>query len=143
MAMNAGLALTEPSGGYSFVFLAGKPMFRKYDAKGTLLFERHIEGRELDDYLEAQPTRWPTRRAQDREVPLVVPTVRAAAIDATGQLWISLAVPFTYVYDAHGDKVHTVQFRAAGIVSPTSLSFGRNGRLLITPGCYEFDPTTL
>jgi len=29
--------------------------------------------------------------------------------------------------------------RAAGIVNPTSLSFTSKGRLLITPGCYEFD----
>jgi hypothetical protein len=33
-----------------------------------------------------------------------------------------------------------VQFRAAGIVSPNSLFFAKNGRLLVTPGLYEFDP---
>jgi hypothetical protein len=44
------------------------------------------------------------------------------------------------VYDAQGDKVRTLQFRAAGIISPTSLSFTRSGRLLTTPGCYEFNP---
>jgi hypothetical protein len=50
-----------------------------------------------------------------------------------------MAVPFTYVYDAQGDKARTVQLRAAGLVSPTSLSFSTTGRLLVTPGCYEFD----
>jgi hypothetical protein len=44
------------------------------------------------------------------------------------------------VYDASGDKMRTVQFSGAGIISPTSLSFGRDGKLLVTPGCYEFDP---
>ncbi len=68
------------------------------------------------------------------------PTVRAAAVDGAGRLWISLAVPYTYVYDAQGDKVRTVQFSAAGVISPTSLFFTRDGRLLVTPGCYEFDP---
>jgi hypothetical protein len=33
-----------------------------------------------------------------------------------------------------------VQFAAAGTISPTSLFFTRDGRLLIIPGCYEFRP---
>jgi hypothetical protein len=114
-------------------------MFRKYDANGTLTFERHIEGPELDSYLAAMPTRWPTRRIEDREVPLVTPAVRAAAADRRGRLWISLNQPYTYVYDPQGDKIRTVQFSAAGIISPTSLSFTSADRLLVTPGCYEFD----
>ena len=140
LAMNAGLPLIDPTGGFFYVFLTGQPMFRKYDATGTLLFERHIEGREIDDLLAAQPTTWPTRRVEDREVPFVQPLVRAAAVDPRGQLWISMVVPYTYVYDAHGDKARTVQFSAAGIISPTSLFFTRTGRILVTPGCYEFDP---
>lgn len=141
VAMNAGLPLIDPTGGFYYVFLAGKPAFRKYDASGTLVFERHVEGRELDDYVASLPTRWPTRRLADREVPHVAPTVRAAAVNAQGELWIALTVPYTYVYDAHGDKARTVQFNAAGVFSPASLSFTRSGRLLVTPGAYEFDPS--
>jgi hypothetical protein len=63
-------------------------MFRKYDAKGALVFERHIEGRELDDYVSSLPTRWPSRRIGDREVPYVAPTVRTAAVNRQGDLWI-------------------------------------------------------
>jgi len=140
LAMNAGLPLVDPTGGFYFVFLTGKPIFQKYDARGVLQFERHVEGREIDDHLRSLPTRWPTRRVRDREVPFVIPTVRAAAVDNQGQLWISLIVPFTYVYDADGDKVRTIRFQAAGIVAPTSLFFTRGGRLLVTPGCYEFQP---
>jgi hypothetical protein len=66
--------------------------------------------------------------------------IRTAAVDPAGQLWISLAVPYTYVYDSQGDKTRTVQFKTTGIMSPTSLFFTRNGHLLVTPGCYEFDP---
>jgi DNA-binding beta-propeller fold protein YncE len=139
IAMNAGLPLVDPTGGFYYVFIAGKPIFRKYSAAGTLVFERHIEGRELDVLLEGQPTRWPRRRVQDREVPLVTPVVRAARVSPSGELWVSLAVPYTYVYNTDGDKIRTVQFSAAGIISPTSLFFSR-GRLLVTPGCYEFDP---
>ena len=140
LALNAGLPLIDPTGGFYYVFLTGTPLFRKYDAKGTLLFERHIEGREIDDVLAAQPTTWPTRRVEDREVPFVQPLIRTAAVDPRGQLWISLVVPYTYVYDSQGDKTRTIQFNTTGIMSPTSMSFTRSGHLLVTPGCYEFDP---
>ena len=140
LALNAGLPLIDPTGGFFYVFLTGQPMFRKYDAAGTLLFERHVEGREIDDLLAAQPTKWPTRRVEDREVPFVQPVVRTAAVDPQGQLWVSMIVPYTYVYDTHGDKARTVQFSATGIIGPTSLFFTRNGHILATPGCYEYDP---
>jgi hypothetical protein len=140
IAMNAGLPLVDPTGGFFFVFITGAPLIRKYDAKGTLVFERHIEGRELDEYLAAQPKRWPRRQVQDKTVPFVTPSVSAAAVNGRGELWISLSVPYTYVYDKDGDKVRTVQFQAAGLINPTSLSFAPDGRLLVTPGCYEFDP---
>src|SRR5687767_3310048 len=140
IAMNAGLPLVDPTGGFYHVFITGKPIFRKYSNTGALVFERHIEGRELDGLLESQPTRWPRRRVQDREVPLVTPVIRAAAVSPTGELWVSLGVPFTYAYNTDGDKVRTVQFTGAGPISPTSLFFSRSGKLLVTPGCYEFDP---
>jgi hypothetical protein len=140
VTMNAGLPLADPAGGFYYVFLTGRPMFRKYDARGALIYERHIEGLELDDFVSALPNKWPTRRVEDREIPFVAPTIRAAAVDAQSRLWISLTVPYTYVYDPQGDKIRTVQFSAAGIMSPTSLSFSGSGRLLVTPGCYEFDP---
>ena len=142
IAMNAGIPLVDPTGGYYYVFITGHPMFRKYDASGTLMFERHVEGREIDELLDKQPARWPRRVVADREMPIVTPVIRTAAVDARGQLWLSLMVPFTYVYDRDGDKARTVQFSAAGIISPTSLSFAPNGRLLVTPGCYEFDPAS-
>jgi hypothetical protein len=140
VALNAGLPLIDPTGGYFYVFITGRPLFRKYDANGALVFERHIEGREIDALLDAQPARWPKRRVEDRTLPFVTPVIRAAEVDPRGNLWVSLGVPFTYVYDASGDKIRTVQFSGAGIISPTSLSFGRDGKLLVTPGCYEFDP---
>jgi hypothetical protein len=44
------------------------------------------------------------------------------------------------VFDADGDKIRMVQFRGAGVVAPNSLFFGPRGRLLVTPGLYEFTP---
>jgi hypothetical protein len=139
VAMNAGLPLEDPTGGFFYVFITGKPAFRKYRADGSLAFERVIQGQEIDALLEAQPTRWPRRQVLDREVPFVTPVIRAAAVSPRGQLWISLVVPYTYVFDPQGDKARVVQFQAAGVMSPTSLAFARDGRLLVTPGCYEFD----
>jgi len=139
LALNSGLPLIDPTGGYYFVFQTGRPMFRKYDANGRLLLERHIEGPELDAVIQALPTTWPRRPDETgRELPLVAPTVRAAAVDPSGNLWVSLSVPYTYVYDNNGEKVRTVQFQAAGTVSPDSLFFDSRDQLLVTPGCYIF-----
>ena len=135
-ALNVGITLLNPKGGYYFVFLSGVPMFRKYDPAGKLVFERHIEGLELDPYVGKLPTTWPRRRG---EIPIVPATVRTAAVDPDGNLWISLAAQYTYVYDTAGDKRRTFQFRGAGIVSPTSFFFTRDRRVLVTPGCYAFD----
>jgi hypothetical protein len=137
-ALNTGIPLVNPLGGYYFVFQTGEPRFRKYDARGTLLFERTIQGIELDAWIAAQPTAWPARRA--RELPIVPPIVRTAAVDRAGNLWIAFTLPFTYVYDPDGEKQRVVQFRGAGILAPASLSFTRDGSVLVTPGCYAFDP---
>ena len=138
LALNAGLPLVDPDGGFYFVFQTGRPLVRKYDASGALVFERHIEGVELDAQIQSLPTTWPRREADEGRLPLVLPLVRAAAVDPAGRLWISLMTPFTYVYDGRGDKVKTVQFDGAGVFSPDSLFFTKDGRILVTPGCYEF-----
>jgi hypothetical protein len=141
LAFNAGLPVPVPGGGFYFVFQTGEPRFRKYTASGALLFERVIQGRELDSLVQSQPTTWPRRAGLGaREIPIVRPVVRAATVDPLGHLWISFTVPFTYVYDLDGEKVRTVQFRGAGVLAPTSLFFTHDGRLLVTPGCYVFKP---
>lgn len=139
LALNSGLPLIDPRGGFYFVFQTGAPMLRKYDRSGTLVFERHVEGRELDETIAALPTTWPMRKIGETEVPLVLPTVRTAAVDPAGHLWISFMTPFTYVYDPDGEKTRVVQFRGAGPLAPASLFFTADGRLLVTPGCYAFD----
>ena len=49
------------------------------------LFERHVEGPEMDEYLRTMPTRWPTRRTEDGDVlPLVPPAIRTAGVDRAG-----------------------------------------------------------
>lgn len=140
LALNAGVPVPDPAGGFYFVFLAGPPAFRKYDAGGELVYERAIQGREIDPVVAAIPNRWPRRSTGDGEFPMVAPTVRTATVDGSGRLWVSFVVPYTYVYDADGEKVRTVQFRGAGILAPASLSFNSRGHLLVTPGCYEFQP---
>ena len=139
LAFNTGFPLVDPKGGFYFVFTAGVPIFRKYDAAGKLVFERHIEGIEIDPYLRTMPTTWPTRRTDQADVlPVVEPAVRAAGVDREGRLWIALTAPYTYVYDSTGDKLRTVQFKGADILTPHSLFFTKDGRILVTPGCYEF-----
>jgi hypothetical protein len=135
-ALNVGIVLLNPRGGYYFVFLSGVPTFRKYDANGTLAFERAIQGIEMDPYVGKLPTTWPRTRG---ELPIVPAMVRTAAVDPGGNLWISLVAPYTYVYDPSGDKRHILQFRAAGIVAPTHFFFTKDRKVLVTPGCYTFN----
>jgi len=138
LALNSGIPLLDPAGGFFFVFQTGEPVFQKYDAAGQLVFERRIQGREIDALVAGLPSKWPTRKTDEGELPLVTPTIRTAAVDPDGRLWIAFTVPFTYVYDRDGDKIRTVQFRSAGITTPSSLFFGKNNRVLVTPGLFEF-----
>ncbi|HMF97076.1 MAG TPA: hypothetical protein VKE96_22415 [Vicinamibacterales bacterium] len=138
LALNSGIPLLDPTGGFYFVFQTGEPVFRKYDAAGQLVFERRMQGREIDELVANLPSRWPTRKTDEGEVPLVRPTIRTASVDGGGNLWVAFVIPYTYVFDRDGDKVRTVQFRGAGIIAPTSLFFGTNNRVLVTPGLYEF-----
>ncbi|MFM8535665.1 MAG: hypothetical protein ACKOEC_19100 [Acidimicrobiia bacterium] len=135
-ALNAGIPIADPDGGFYFVFMAGMPAFRKYNASGELVYERAVQGREIDPLIAAIPDRWPRRSAG--EVPLVAPIVRTAVLDRGGRLWISFLLPYSYVFDTNGEKVRTVQFRGAGLMTPSSLWFNDRGRVVITPGCYEF-----
>jgi len=137
-AMNIGIPLFDPTGGFYFVFPTGIPVFRRYDESGRLVFERHIEGVELDARLLASPTTWVGRAPGTK--PVVSPLVRAAAVDPQGRLWVSLTVPYTYVYDQRGEKIRTVQFLTTGVASPSSLFFTPEGRVLISPGGYVFMP---
>ena len=58
LAMNSGFPLPIPTGGYYFVFRGGEPHFQRYSAAGALLFDRAIQGRELDRWMQEQPTSW-------------------------------------------------------------------------------------
>jgi hypothetical protein len=139
LALNSGVPLATRDGGFFFVFFAGEPRFRRYTADGTLAFERIIQGRDLDAFVAQLPSTWTRRTIGNNELPLVSPTVRTARVAPDDHLWISLVVPFTYEYDADGEKVRTVQFYGAGLMAPTSLFFASKSRLLVTPGLYEFD----
>jgi len=136
--LNVGLPLINPAGGFYFVFQTGVPLFRKYDASGQLLFERHIEGPELDAAISALPTEWRPRPPDEGRMPIANALVRTAAVDRAGRLWVALNVPFTYVYDPQGNKIRTVQFDAAGPLVIRSLFFADRDRVLVTPGCYAF-----
>jgi hypothetical protein len=138
LALNSGSVIANRDGSFYFVFLAGEPRFRKYDAQGRLVLDRHVQGPELDAFIPTLPNTWTRRKSTDGDIPVVMPSVYAAAADRSGALWISLAVGTTFVYDAAGEKTRTVRFRAARDISPRSFWFTRNGRVLVTPGCYAF-----
>ena len=135
LALNSGIPLASADGGYYFVFHAGVPLFRKYDVSGEFLFERRIQGIELDPIVNTLPTQWSHRSS---EIPLIRPSVRTAAVDRDNNLWVALTTPFIYVYDSDGEKIRTISLRAAGLLQPSSLFFPDNTRMLVAPGCFEF-----
>lgn len=141
LALNTGIPVAARDGGVWFVFQAGVPLLRKYNAAGELMFERHIEGIELDPIVRALPSTWPRARSAgaDRELPLVSPNVQTAAAAPDGSLWIALSLPYVYVFDETGDKVRAVELYGKGPIAPSSLAFTRAGKLLVTPDGYEFD----
>ena len=140
LAFNTALPLPTPDGGVYLVFLAGPPAFRKYSAGGVLEFERAIQGREIDAMVQRMPTQWPRRRVDDVVYPVVLPSIRTAAVDRSGRLWVATTTSHVYVHDADGEKVRTLQLIGAGTLTPSSMWFARDGRLLVTPGLYEFAP---
>jgi hypothetical protein len=135
-ALNAGIPVVDPQGGLYFVFQAGVPVLRRYDAKGTLVFERHIEGVEVDPIIQRLPNTWLAR--EDGSRPLPAPVVRTAALDRRGDLWVLLQTGHVYVYDRSGEKRRVLAFAVPGGTIPVSLSFTSNGRVLVGPGGYEF-----
>ena len=139
LALNGGFPLAIPGGGYYFVFAGGVPMFRKYDAKGELIFERHIEGPEVDEHIRRMPGTWPRRKVGGGEFPIIPTSIRTAGVDTEGNLWVSLLTPRTYVYEPSGDKARVVEFRGAGVFAPNDLFFTKEGRIVASPGCYVFD----
>jgi hypothetical protein len=140
LALNAALALPVPGGDVVVVFLAGEPRFRRYAADGTLLFERVIQARTLDPIVMNLPNQWPVRNVDDQSFPLVSPTIRTAAVDPSGRLWVATITSHVLLFDEAGEKVATYRLIGAGPLVPDSLWFSQDGRLLVTPGLYEFIP---
>jgi len=140
LAFNSALPIPARDGGVYVVFLAGPPAFRKYAAGGALEFERALQGRDMDPLVLQMPNSWPRRQIGDVTYPLVQPMVRTAAVDRQGRLWVAMPTSYVYVFDEDGEKVHTLQLIGAGTLRPSSLWFARDGRLLVTPGLYEFAP---
>lgn len=140
LALNSGIPLADAeTGGYYFVFQGGPPAFRKYDRDGALLYERAVQGPEVDPIVNSLPVVWPERTDErGRTLPVVPPNVRTAALDRRGNLWIALSAPYIYVYNPAGEKIRTVQLEAAGLVLPSSLYFPDETRMLVAPGGYEF-----
>ena len=115
LALNSGLVVLNPEGGFYFVFVAGVPAFRKYDAAGRSSSSATSKAPSSTNTCATGRRAGRSARRPTARAPAVRPIVRAAMADAGGRLWLSLDVPYTYVYDRKGDKQRVVQLRAAGL----------------------------
>ena len=85
--------------------------------------------------------RWPTRRIEDREVPFVQPMIRTAAVDPHGTALgvdgraasrMCTTRTATRRGPSNSARPESSARRACSSRAP--------GHILVTPGCYEFDP---
>ena len=120
LAHNAGLPLADPTGGFYFVFMTGRPAFRKYSARRESCSSSGTSKAPRSTRCSTRsPRSGRAARVEDREVPFVAPVIRAAAVSPDGELWISLAVPYTYVYDASGRQdPHACSSTAPASIGP-------------------------
>ena len=54
---------------------------------------------------------------------------------------MSLVTPHTYVYDTAGEKRRTIQFNAAGVMTPSNFYFTGDGRVLVAAGLLHLRET--
>ena len=145
LAWNSGIPIADPKGGFFFVFMAGEPAFRKYDDNGTLIYERRVQGREIDPLVAAIPDRWPRRNPG--ELPLVAPLVRTAALDRAGKLWVSFvaAVLVCLRFGRRKNPDRAISRRRRSCRRPASGStkragfWSRPGVMSSTRGCHDLD----
>ena len=130
LAMNIGLPLADPGGGFYFVFMTGVPKFQKYDAKGTLLFERHIEGVELDAHVQSLPTTWPRRdRAEGVGLPLVVAArARGGSRSCRPAVGVAGAALHVRLRRRTATSSGRCSSTAPGPIAVTSLTFAKGDR---------------
>ena len=90
LALNSGLPLANPAAGSTSSSRRASRRSGSTTGEGRLVFERHIEGVELDRRRRRIPTVWPRRPGGGRQpdLPLVTPMVRTAAVDPAGNLWV-------------------------------------------------------
>ena len=115
LALNGGCRWPSPVAGSTTSSSRACRRSGSTDAEGKLLYERHIEGPEIDEYLRRLPTIWPRRKTRVGEFPIVTSAIRTAVVGPDGSLWIALLSTLTYVYDI-ADKRRIIQFRGAGIL---------------------------
>ena len=136
LALNAGIPLADPKGGFYFVFMAGQPAFRKYDAAGDADLRADHPG--------------PRDRSAGRGDPRSLAAARrrrAAAGRAGGSnrgrrsirqaLGFLRSTVFLCLRRA-ARRSGPSSSAARASFRPSSLWFNEDGRILVTPGCYEF-----
>ena len=119
--------------GIGSMAFTGTSFFVSRPEAGALIAELAFDGNGVRQFGALRRT----GHEADRDLHLAF-NIGLPLVDPTGRLWVSLMAPVTYVYDRRGDKIRTIEFDTGAAISPSSFFFTKDGRLLITPGCYEF-----
>jgi hypothetical protein len=134
IAFNRVRLATDEEGNVYVSFML-TPLIQKYSPNGTLLFERPLEGPELDQLFEAiQKTKYIATRGDGADARIIA--LDPVIDPSNGNIMVPLVDGSIYVADREGRKINllhpVLSSKGGGFFHPFVASLGANGELLVT-----------
>lgn len=134
-ALNRVRLATDKDGSLYVSFMI-TPLIRKYGADGRLVFERRLEGPEIDRLMEAiQKRRYIATKSDGVDVRIIA--LDPVIDPANGNIMVPLVDGSIYVADRDGNKLSILRpawtNRGDGTFRPFVAGLGANGEFMVTP----------
>lgn len=134
-ALNRVRLATDKDGNLYVSFMI-VPLIQKYSPDGTLVFERRLEGLELDQLMEAiQKRRFIATKVDGVDVRIIA--LDPVIDPANGNIMVPLVDGSIYVADRDGNKLSLLRpawtSRGDGTFYPFIAGLGANGEFMVTP----------
>lgn len=128
--------LATDKDGYLYVSFMITPLIQKYAPDGTLMFERRLEGPEIDRLMDAiQKRRYIATKSDGVDVRIIA--LDPVIDPANGNIMVPLVDGSIYVTDREGNKVSLLRpawaNRGDGTFRPFVAGLGANGEFMATP----------
>lgn len=128
--------LASDKAGNLYVSFMNTPLIRKYAPDGTLMFERRVEGPEIDGLLEAiQKRRYIATKIDGIDMRIIA--LDPVIDPVNGNIMVPLVDGSVYVADREGNRVSLLRpawaNRGDGTFRPFVAGLGANGEFMVTP----------